>query len=88
MANPKNIAIDELELDPDNAMDHPDENLDAIKASLERFGTGRSIVIDSNDVVRAGNGTVSAARAAGFKSVLVVEPKPDQLVAVKRSCNV
>ena len=84
MANTKNIAIDELELDPDNAMDHPDENLDAIKASLERFGTGRSIVIDSNDVVRAGNGTVSAARAAGFKSVLVVEPKPDQLVAVKR----
>lgn len=80
----KQIDIDQVELDPDNAMEHPDENLDAIKASLQRFGTGRSIVIDSNDVVRAGNGTVEAARAAGFTKVLVVEPEPDQLVAVKR----
>lgn len=84
MAFTKQIDIDQVELDPDNAMEHPDENLDAIKASLQRFGTGRSIVIDSNDVVRAGNGTVEAARAAGFTKVLVVEPEPDQLVAVKR----
>jgi DNA modification methylase len=80
----KQIGIDDVELDPDNVMDHDDANLDAIKASIERFGGGRSIVIDSKDVVRAGNGTVEAARAAGIKKVIVIEPEPDELVAVKR----
>ena len=32
------VPIDTLHLDPANARLHPDENLDAIEASLRRFG--------------------------------------------------
>jgi hypothetical protein len=81
----KLIDIDAVEIDQVNPMDHDEANIDAIKASLERFGSGRSIVVDAHDIVRAGNGTVEAARAAGIKKVMVVEPDPDTLVAVKRA---
>ena len=41
-------------------------------------------MLDSRDIVRAGNGTLEAFQAAGGTEVLVVEPEPGQLVAVKR----
>jgi ParB-like chromosome segregation protein Spo0J len=63
---------------------HPERNMATIKASLARFGPARSIVIDQNNVVRAGNGTVEAAIADGLTEAIVVNPKPGQIVAVRR----
>ena len=90
-ANPQDAApdfevvrIDDLHLDPANARKQTDENKSAIRASLARFGSGRSIVLDGKNVVRAGNGTLEGAMQEGFTEVLVVEPKPGQLVAVRR----
>jgi len=77
------IAI--LTPDSKNAMDHPDRNAAVVKSSLERFGPGRSIVLDGLDNVVAGNCTVESAKVVGFHEVIVVEPKAGQLVAVKRS---
>ena len=51
---------------------------------MEEFGPARSVVLDSRDTVKAGNGTLEAFAAAGGTEVLVVEPAPGQLVAVKR----
>lgn len=85
MAKTSTVDIDAIVLDPDNAREHDDANRNAIVASLDRFGAGRSIVLDGNGVVRAGNGTVEAARKAGFEQVLIVEPEPGQIVAVQRS---
>jgi DNA modification methylase len=51
---------------------HPARNLDAIKASLARFGLQKPIVIDANNVVRAGNGTLEAARALGWETIACV----------------
>jgi hypothetical protein len=70
--------------DEANARVHPEDNKNAIRRSLKRFGAGRSIVLDRDGIVRAGNGTVEAAREVGFDEVLVVKPKPGQLVAVQR----
>jgi site-specific DNA-methyltransferase (adenine-specific) len=84
MAKTTTIDIANVQTDPDNAREHDEANMAAIQKSLDRFGPGRSIVLDGNDTVRAGNGTVEAARAAGFGKVLVVEPEPDTLVAVRR----
>ena len=84
MAKTSTLDLDAIELDPNNAREHDEANRDAIKASLETFGAGRSIVLDGDGVVRAGNGTVEAAIEAGFEQVLVVEPEPGQLVAVRR----
>jgi DNA modification methylase len=79
------VSIDDVHVDPANIRQHPEVNRATIRASLARFGPGRSIVLDVNNVVRAGNGTLEEARQAGFDEVLVVEPKANQLVAVKRA---
>lgn len=71
--------------DPANVRRHPERNASASEASLRRFGPARSIVIDAKHVVRAGNLTLESAKAAGVTEVLVVEPQPGQLVAVKRA---
>jgi hypothetical protein len=81
----KVIPIDDLAVDPANLRQHSDRSNSGIESSLRRFGPARSIVVDGKGVVRAGNGTLEAARRAGITDVLVVEPKPGQLVAVRRS---
>lgn len=56
------IAIDRLLPDPANARKHSAKNIEAIKSSLARFGQQKPIVIDADGVVRAGNGTLEAAK--------------------------
>jgi hypothetical protein len=79
------VPIDDLSADPGNLRTHDARSDSGIEASLKRFGPARSIVVDGKGVVRAGNGTLEAARRAGITDVLVIEPKPGQLVAVRRS---
>ena len=52
--------------------------------SLRRFGLGRSILIDKNNRIIAGNKTAEKAADIGFTDVVVVEVEGNQLVAVKR----
>jgi hypothetical protein len=61
--------VAELAADPANARKHNQRNLDAIKASLQRFGQQKPIVIDKSGVVRAGNGTLAAAQALGWAEI-------------------
>lgn len=67
-----------------NARRH-DQNAEVIKASLERFGAARSVVVDKGNTLRAGHGTLAAAKAAGFREAVVVEVDGKQLVVVKRT---
>lgn len=78
------IPLSDIMPDPGNVRIHDERNQRAIRASLTRFGPGRSIVLDGNNIVRAGNGTLEQCPAAGIDEVLVVEPKPNQIVAVRR----
>lgn len=55
-----------------------------IEKSLSRFGAGRSILIDKNGRIIAGNKTVENAAAIGLDRVLIVETDGNALVAVKR----
>lgn len=52
--------------------------------SLRKFGLGRSILLDKNDRIIAGNKTAEKAAELGFENVLVVETDGNTLVAVKR----
>ena len=52
--------------------------------SLRKFGLARSIVIDKNNRIIAGNKTAEKAADIGITDVLVVEVDGNQLVAVKR----
>ena len=76
--------IKDLIPDPDNRRKHTPRNVGMIVDALQKVGTGRSIVIDENDVVLAGNATIEAAGEAGITSLKVVEAKGSELVAVRR----
>jgi hypothetical protein len=54
-------------------------------ASLQEVGAARSIVIDENNRVLAGNGTVAAAAEAGIENVQVVDADGETIIAVRRS---
>ena len=64
------VAIKSLTLDSQNARKHSQRNLEAIKASLEKFGQRKPIVVH-NDVVIAGNGTVEAAKLLGWAEIAI-----------------
>jgi ParB-like chromosome segregation protein Spo0J len=67
---PLAMHVDDLLLDPANARKHGDKNLETIASSLSQFGQQRPIVLhlDGKTVI-AGNGTLTAARALGWKYI-------------------
>src|SRR5205085_4921257 len=68
----EHVAVAELVPDPANLRLHGPRNVDAIKASLVRFGQQKPLVVDAQGVVRAGNGTFQAAKELGWPYVAVV----------------
>lgn len=85
----KKVKISDLKLDKRNARTHSDKNLSAIKASLEKFGQLKNIVIDSAGNVVAGNGTVTAAKQLGWTEINahVTDLKGADLVAFALADN-
>lgn len=73
----ESLQIESLTLDPNNARSHDDKNLRAIKGSLKEFGQRKPIVITSDNVVIAGNGTLQAALDLGWKKIAVVRIPED-----------
>lgn len=71
------VKIDSLSTDPANVRVHDERNLSAIVASLRRFGQQKPIVIDTDGVVRAGNGTLEAARRLGWDAIDAVTTELD-----------
>ena len=67
--NIESFLIADLSNDPANARKHDPRNIASIVASLRRFGQQKPIVIDSSGIVRAGNGTLEAARILGWDSI-------------------
>lgn len=76
------VPIDDLRADPRNARSHPDRNIGAIIASLQRFGQRKPAVCNRRTgVVLAGNGLMSAARVLGWSEVAVVWVDDDDSTA-------
>jgi DNA modification methylase len=71
------VEISTLKLDPSNVRRHPARQLEAIKASLTRFGQQKPIVIDARGVVIAGNGTLEAALLLGWTHIAAVQSTLD-----------
>lgn len=78
------VTIDQLLKNPDNTRLHPQKNIDAIKDSLNETGPIRSVGIDENNMLIAGNGTAEAAEAVGIKRVIIVDAPEDAIVAVRK----
>ena len=85
MAEEKIINIEELVQDEHNFNKGNDQGRALMERSLTELGAGRSILIDRNGNIIAGNKTQEAAIKAGIKKVRVIETTGDELVAVKRT---
>ena len=79
------MKINELQNDHKNARKRTDRSSALIKESLQKFGAARSIVIDENNRILAGNGTIAGAKAAGIKNLKVIETDGNEIIAVKRT---
>lgn len=71
------VPVEKLTFDPSNARKHSDANLAAIAESLKQFGQRKPIVVNADNVIVAGNGTVEAARLLGLTDVDVVRVPKD-----------
>lgn len=76
--------IKDLKPDQRNARKHNARNIGMIEDALNEVGAARSIVIDEDGRILAGNGTVEAAAQAGIERVKVVEASGEEIVAVRR----
>lgn len=73
-----------IKTDSRNYRIHGDKNKALINKSLSECGAGRSILIDKDDVIIAGNGVYEQAQALGLK-IRVIESDGSELIAVKRT---
>lgn len=81
----KGMTLGDLVPDPKNARKHTPRNVGVIVDAMQKVGAARSIVIDEDNVILAGNATVDAAGEAGIENVQVVEADGNTLIAVRRS---
>ena len=78
-------TIKDLKFDDKNFNKHTQRGMGLLEKSLQKFGAGRSILIDKDDNIIAGNGIVEAAGSIGLEKVKVVEATGDEIIAVKRT---
>lgn len=76
--------IGDLKPDPNNSRRHNPRNIGQIVDSLHEVGASRSIVINDEGYILAGNGVVEAAALAGIENVQVVDVDGETIVAVRR----
>jgi hypothetical protein len=79
------VAVADLKPDRQNRRLHTKRNLEMLADGLRRVRAARSIVIDEDNVVLAGNGVAEAASQAGITKVRIIDSDGSELIAVRRS---
>jgi hypothetical protein len=74
-----------LKPDSKNRRKHGPRNVGMIVDALHQVGAARSIVIDEDNTILAGNATVEAAAQAGIEKLQVVDADGSTIIAVRRS---
>jgi len=77
--------IDQLIPDDCNANKGTQFGQHLIEESLRKFGAGRSILLDRNNRILAGNKTIENAANIGLEKVLIIETTGQEIIAVKRT---
>jgi hypothetical protein len=78
----ENIKVTSLIADDKNFNKGSENGAEMIRKSFQKFGAGRSILLDKNNRIIAGNKSVEFS---GINDVLIVESDGTQLIAVKRT---
>ena len=79
------MNINELKPDGRNYNKGTDKGRKLVKRSLKELGAGRSVLVDKDGNIIAGNKTVEAAKALGYDNILIVPTDGKTLVAVQRT---
>lgn len=77
--------ISDLKFDDKNFNAHTEYGMSLLEKSLRENGAGRSILIDKDNNIIAGNGIIEAAGNIGLKDLQIVETDGTKIVAVKRT---
>lgn len=77
--------IKDLKFDKKNFNKHTEYGMGLLEESLRELGAGRSVLVDKDNNIIAGNGIVESAINAGITETKVVETEGDVLVVVKRN---
>lgn len=72
-----------LKFDKKNFRSHSLENKEIIKTSLEECGAGRSILVDNEENIIAGNGVYKEAKNQNIP-IRIIETDGSELIVVKR----
>ena len=81
----KIIDISELKPDDKNFNKHTEFGMSLLEKSVSKFGMGRSILIDKDNKIIAGNGVAETAGSVGIDRVRVIETDGNEIIAVKRT---
>lgn len=77
-------TVHDLEFDSKNFNKGNEQGKALIKKSISEHGAGRSILVDKNAKIIAGNKTTENFKELGFEKVRIVKAMPDELVVVQR----
>lgn len=77
-------TLKDLKFDEHNFNTHTPEGMELLKKSIQENGYGRSVLVDKNNNLIAGNGVVETAMKLGGAKTRFVEVQGDELVVVKR----
>lgn len=77
--------ISDLRFDGKNFNQHTEYGMSLLEKSLRENGAGRSILIDKDNNIIAGNGIIEAAGNIGLEDLQIVETDGSKIVAVKRT---
>lgn len=78
------MGENEIKFDTKNYRTHSDKNKNLILKSLKKCGAGRSILIDKEGEIIAGNGVYEQAKTLNIP-VKVIETDGTELIAIKRT---
>lgn len=78
-------SIADLTPDQNNANKGTKRGVDLLEQSLQSYGAGRSVLVDKNGVIIAGNKTIEGAVGIGLDDVEVVRTDGKRVVVVQRT---
>src|SRR4051812_19479435 len=83
--NNKKAKITDLRFDEQNINKGSEYGNFLLERSLREGGAGRSILIDKNNVIIAGNQTAAKAGKIGLEDVIIVPTDGKKIIAVQRT---
>lgn len=78
-------SINDLQFDDKNFNRHTERGMSMLESSVGDNGFGRSILVDKDNRIIAGNGIVETAGKLGKEKIRVIETDGEELVVVKRT---